>query len=157
MDFNSILIYMIGMVRYHHRNVGVWARRWGKKRGALVFGYLAFLSRTRPIVLFSCSLSLFCCLLSSTKKVIMLEIVRHCRSCRSIPILLLVSLQDCYLVSAMPWMMNCANTSRWFAWYLPSSSTITGITHDANVVIDYSLVSASSASSFVWMWYVAGQ
>ena len=36
----------------------------------------------------------FC--LQQRKEVIMLEIVRHCRCCRSIPILLLVSLQDYY-------------------------------------------------------------
>ena len=140
------------MVRYHRR-VGVWARQWGKKRGALVFGYLAFLSTTRPIVLFSCSLSLFCCLLSSTKS-----------SCWRLYVIVVAAVPFQYSSSfrykttMMPRMMNCANTS----WCMlhgicnrPQQS-ISIITHHANAIIDYSLVSASSVSSFVWMWYVAG-
>ena len=61
-----------------------------------------------------------------------------------------------YKTTMMPRMMNCANT-----WCMQNicnrrQQSISIITHDANAVIDYSLVSASSVSSFVWMWYVAG-
>ena len=55
-----------------------------------LFSFLIEDSPYRPLLLFSLPL-----LLSFVfNKVIMLEIVCHCRSCRSIPILLLVSLQD---------------------------------------------------------------
>ena len=137
------------MVRYH-RHVGVGARRWGKKRGALVFGYLAFLSTTRPIVLFSCSLSLFCCLF-------MLEIVCHCRCCRSIPILLFVSLQDYYYDATNDELCKSMKICMLSSAIVLKQQSISIIPHDANTVTDYSLVPpASSVSSFIWMWYVAG-
>ena len=63
----------------------------GRSRVRL-FSFLIENSPYRPLLLFS--LPLLLSFVVFNKEVIMLEILCHCRSCRSIPILLLVSLQD---------------------------------------------------------------
>ena len=80
-----------------------------------LFSFLIDDSPYRHLLLFSLPL-----LLSFVfNKVIMLEIVRHCRSCRSIPILLFVSLQDYYYDATNDELCKYMM----YAWYLQSSSS----------------------------------
>ena len=132
------------MVRYH-RHVGVWTRRWGKKRGALVFGCLAFYRR---LALSSSSLVL-------SPSSVFFSCWRLCVIVvAAVPFQYSSSFR--YKTTMMPRMMNCANTWCMHGICNRPQQSISIITHDANAVIYCSLVSASSVSSFVWMWYVAG-